>query len=470
MKKLSFKKMITFIIIMIVALAAVIFFFTRYTNKRMTAYSFQRLEEITENRALNFYNEINTNYTILNTMALAFSTMDFSDTQILTDIFNTYSTLKSSHMKLFLLTSEGMMLDQTGNWTDASEYIDFETEKERTPYLSGRCTDPFSPDTYIMYETVPVIQNGETVAILFCTLSLQELSNQHEINDFNGNALIMLVDGSTGDILIDTWHTVLGNILDYTEREYKYNLGDTVAESLEKMGNNEKGDLAFISNTTKTILYLHYEPVGISQLSAVVGVEEHIALANTREITYNLYFMSALIAGILIIITVIVITFLLRVNHNIYILSTTDRHTGLLNRSSYETYISTHSGDIYPETACIYLDVNGLHELNNSKGHAAGDAMLLAVADAMRNQWPDSNIYRIGGDEFVLFPPTAEETVCLHAIKQLQDTLQKQNYYVSVGFARMEQEMGLSGVVKQADENMLKNKAEFYKAHNRRSR
>ena len=30
--------------------------------------------------------------------------------------------------------------------------------------------------------------------------------------------------------------------------------------------------------------------------------------------------------------------------------------------------------------ACIYIDVNGLHEMNNSRGHEAGDDMIKQVA------------------------------------------------------------------------------------------
>lgn len=468
MKKISYRKYIAFIILMILILVATVFSCTRYTGKRMTEFSFQRLEEMTDELAHKFKVQINTNFNMLNTMALAFSMTDFSDTETLTTILNLYNEIGSSYMYIQLLTSDGMLLKQNGEWIDASGYIDFEQEAQKAPYLSNRSADRFSPDTLIMYETVPVIQNGETIALLYCTMSLQDMSDRYPVTNFSGNAIVMLIDGETGDMLIDTWHHSLGNMADYVKRDFK--MGDTITEALTKMGNNESGNLAFTSKTTGEVLYLHYEPVGINHLSAVMGVEAAIALEDTSEIAANLYLMAAVIFIILLLITIVTVLFLLRINHNIYTLSTTDLHTGLLNRSSYETYVSAHSGDIYPESACIYVNVNGLHELNNTKGHAAGDALLLAVAHAMRKQWPDSNIYRIGGDEFLLFPPTADEAVCMTAIQGLHDTLHAQNYSVSVGFARMENEMGLTRVVKQADTNMLENKAAFYKQHNRRAR
>ena len=53
--------------------------------------------------------------------------------------------------------------------------------------------------------------------------------------------------------------------------------------------------------------------------------------------------------------------------------------------------------------SCVYLDVNGLHELNNTRGHAAGDEMLKTVAAKVRDIFGEEYSYRVGGDEFVAF-------------------------------------------------------------------
>lgn len=468
MKNVSFKKFIIFIVIMLLVLVFSVVLCTQYASRRMKAVSFQRLEEMTEDLARDFQVQINTNFSMLHTMSLAFSMTDFSDNETLTDILNAYDEQGSSYMHLQLLTSDGRMLKQNGEWVDVSAYIDFEQEAARAPMLSGRRPDLFSADTLIMYETVPVIQNNEPIAVLYCTIDLQEMSDQYTVTDFSGDAIVMLIDGATGDVLIDTWHKSLGNLADFVDRDFK--MGDTIREAIVKMSQNESGDMAFTSKTANEVLYLHYEPVGIGQLSATIGVKANTALKDTMEIAAGLYTMSAIIFIVLSLITLVTTLFLLRINRNIYMLSTTDRHTGLLNRSSYEAFLAEHSNAVYAAAACIYLDVNGLHELNNTQGHAAGDAMLLAIADAMRKQWPHTDIYRVGGDEFVLFPHTTDTTKCLLAIRQLQETLHRQDYSVSVGFARLENETGLDRVIKLADEDMLKNKAEYYKTHNRRRR
>ena len=60
---------------------------------------------------------------------------------------------------------------------------------------------------------------------------------------------------------------------------------------------------------------------------------------------------------------------------------------------------------------CVYIDANGLHELNNERGHEAGDLMLRFVADSLMEQFPKGSLYRVGGDEFVVFPAPAENAV-----------------------------------------------------------
>ncbi|HEV8296442.1 MAG TPA: GGDEF domain-containing protein, partial [Acidimicrobiales bacterium] len=55
------------------------------------------------------------------------------------------------------------------------------------------------------------------------------------------------------------------------------------------------------------------------------------------------------------------------------------------------------------DTAVIICDVDGLKDVNDNLGHAAGDAVLLEAADALRLAVAgivDATVCRIGGDEF----------------------------------------------------------------------
>lgn len=97
--------------------------------------------------------------------------------------------------------------------------------------------------------------------------------------------------------------------------------------------------------------------------------------------------LSLLFAGIL--------TFFAWRNHR---LSQTDPLTGAYNRRRLEAM-----GPIYaksPHLTLVFLDVDNLKQVNDTQGHAAGDALLRETADILRNS--GAHIYRIGGDEFLL--------------------------------------------------------------------
>lgn len=54
------------------------------------------------------------------------------------------------------------------------------------------------------------------------------------------------------------------------------------------------------------------------------------------------------------------------------------------------------------ELTLVYCDLDGLKRVNDEQGHAAGDALLEALAEAMRARLrPYDPVVRVGGDEFV---------------------------------------------------------------------
>ena len=97
--------------------------------------------------------------------------------------------------------------------------------------------------------------------------------------------------------------------------------------------------------------------------------------------------------------------------------ATHDALTGLTNR----TALSQHLDDLVaaePGTergfGVLFIDLDGFKEVNDQFGHAAGDAVLIEVANRLRRvcRAPDL-VARIGGDEFVvvLSEPTHRENI-----------------------------------------------------------
>ena len=96
------------------------------------------------------------------------------------------------------------------------------------------------------------------------------------------------------------------------------------------------------------------------------------------------------------------------------ILARTDPLTGLLNRRAFEERLQSEialarSGG--RPLAMLYVDADRFKRINDDYGHGAGDAVLAGIAATLRTAArPVDHLARIGGEEFVLLMPGADET------------------------------------------------------------
>lgn len=86
--------------------------------------------------------------------------------------------------------------------------------------------------------------------------------------------------------------------------------------------------------------------------------------------------------------------------------ASTDQLTGLPNRTAFERDIRAwevyYSEGIVQEFFLTFIDVDGLKKVNDQLGHNEGDRLLALVAQWLMAQSHQQNVYRIGGDEFVI--------------------------------------------------------------------
>lgn len=143
-------------------------------------------------------------------------------------------------------------------------------------------------------------------------------------------------------------------------------------------------------------------------------------------------------------------------------LNETDVLTDVMNRNMYEMRTGEYK-DICKETVvCMFADANGLHEINNEKGHAAGDALLKCVADEIKKQFHREDVYRIGGDEFVAFATDLSldelQKRTSHIIRAVEDN----HYYVSIGIAEMKKTGKMDMLIREAEQSMYQEKKRYY--------
>lgn len=140
-----------------------------------------------------------------------------------------------------------------------------------------------------------------------------------------------------------------------------------------------------------------------------------------------------------------------------------DDMTALRNRNSYENRIQKITSSKLPVVSCIFVDVNGLHDLNNSKGHEAGDKMLKDIAVLFKEYYGERYTYRIGGDEFVAFDFENGEEALELITNKFQDDVSALGYHVATGICYSDDiKRDILEVIKSAEAVMYKNKEEYY--------
>lgn len=83
-------------------------------------------------------------------------------------------------------------------------------------------------------------------------------------------------------------------------------------------------------------------------------------------------------------------------------LATTDPLTGISNRRAFNAFVQDLiDGDEREEFAIVMLDLDNFKQVNTTRGHRAGDAVLISIAESLSAvAREDDCIARVGGDEF----------------------------------------------------------------------
>lgn len=153
-------------------------------------------------------------------------------------------------------------------------------------------------------------------------------------------------------------------------------------------------------------------------------------------------------------------------------LSLTDHLTGLYNYrgfhnlAEHQEKISRRSGI---KSLLIYADMDGLKQINDTMGHKAGSAAIVATAGVLRNTFRECDIIaRLGGDEFAVLAPNVPLSESNKLIERLRKNLNEYNdehrhrfeLSLSIGAVEIEHKEGLDlqDQMARADEAMYREK------------
>ncbi|MBC5584321.1 sensor domain-containing diguanylate cyclase [Eggerthella sp. NSJ-70] len=142
-----------------------------------------------------------------------------------------------------------------------------------------------------------------------------------------------------------------------------------------------------------------------------------------------------------------------------------DSLTGLYNRNRYNEDVRALEKLARPFGA-IFLDVNGMKEINDRGGHAEGDRLLQMCSETMRRVLGGAaRIYRVGGDEFVATVVDTDE----EGFRALVDGLQRAfaetpSCNVAIGAQWTARSDEIDRALFDADEAMYRDKRRFYRS------
>ena len=141
--------------------------------------------------------------------------------------------------------------------------------------------------------------------------------------------------------------------------------------------------------------------------------------------------------------------------------ATTDSLTGALNRVAYKKDILVFDEEKPEDFSCIYIDVNELHIRNNKYGHAAGDEMLIYIANSLKEVFYGQYIYRMGGDEFLVFAKKIPQETIKQSIEAFTQQIKTKDYNVAIGISHRKQNTNCEEMVREAEIRMYEAKAQY---------
>lgn len=146
-----------------------------------------------------------------------------------------------------------------------------------------------------------------------------------------------------------------------------------------------------------------------------------------------------------------------------------DELTGLLNRKYANSVIQQLNSDERTNHSVMFIDLNGFKDVNDLYGHAAGDEVLVVVAERLNAQIASTDgitLARWGGDEFVVILPNCDEEAATDVALTLHNAFDDpittsagmHQISCSIGLATSSESKSLDEVLLEADILMYEQK------------
>jgi diguanylate cyclase (GGDEF)-like protein len=147
------------------------------------------------------------------------------------------------------------------------------------------------------------------------------------------------------------------------------------------------------------------------------------------------------------------------------VLSTIDTLTCTKNRNEMNNRVDRIVEEREPvPQAVLFADLNGLKRVNDDQGHGAGDKMLRTAASILQSVFHDGDVYRAGGDEFMILVSEIDEEEVQNRVAKvhfLSGKTEDVRFSIGVCYGKRD----IRKAMRLADERMYAYKKAYYEAH-----
>lgn len=347
-----------------------------------------------------------------------------------------------------ILTPENTCIQLKGKEVSAGNAMDYQREVLLGEHISGLQPAVGSSGNMVIRSFMPIRKNGKTIGLLYAEMTPSNIARAWSPTIYNGNCTFCIIDRDSGEFIVNNWNREI------------HRLDDLKLESLQESLQDGKSAFRQIATEADGDFYLSYMPMDLENWEIMVCLPKKEVFAPVQALKLSITWFSIGIMFLLIIYLGFMVAMNKRSVAGAKKQANIDILTGLQNRNCYEAYCDQLKTTEH--LVCVYLDANGLHEINNTKGHLAGDKMLRFIADTLKIRFGEETVYRIGGDEFIAFLENQDDACMQAVLQKIRTEIERNQYHVSAGYCIGEPEMTLKEMISTAETRMYEEKRRYY--------
>ena len=238
--------------------------------------------------------KLNRDSRLLNAAASVITNSDDFSPESLIQSMNSIAPLLET-MRVRVLLPDNSIVQAEGDIIDGTGIVSFETEAPLGEHVSDRMYSAEEDNMLVLRHFIPIVRDGETVALLYGLTNLEDLPNIMSIsNIYNGKAYAYIIDTSTGEYILDTRHANLGNIRDLNDQKVRD--GISWDESVKDILSGGSGYIVYFSEMTQDWQHLTYAPASINHWTVGVSIPENEVFSSLYAIRSVCVIVGLLIA------------------------------------------------------------------------------------------------------------------------------------------------------------------------------